>query len=287
MIINTLTLESTDFPPRLTDIAAPPRTLFHSGAPLKELLNRPRVAIVGSRNVSTYGKQVTTQVARELAEQGVVIISGLALGVDALAHTAALEAGGFTVAVLPGPLQKIYPATHAQLAERILKQGGALISEYEADTPGFKQNFIARNRLIAGLAQAVLITEAGEKSGSLHTARFARRQGREVLAVPGNITSPGSAGTNSLLKSGATLVTSSHDVLEALGLKAHHTPVADAHSDNPDEQALLKLLLRGIHDGQHLLTGSALGISEFNQALTRLEISGKIRSLGGNQWALS
>src|SRR6185437_10030523 len=120
-----------------------------------------------------------------------------------IAHRAALEAHGITIAVLPGPVENVYPASHTQLAEQILEQGGALISEYPAGTPGFKQNFIARNRIVAGLAQALIITEATEKSGSLHTARFALEQGKEVLAVPGNITSPASVGTNNLIKAGA------------------------------------------------------------------------------------
>src|SRR5207244_4380589 len=135
------------------------------------------------------------------------------LGVDAVAHQAALDAGGLTIAVLPSPLEEIYPVSHRRLAMQILEKGGALISEFPEGTPAFRGNFIARNRLVSGLSDALLITEAAEKSGSLHTARFALEQGREVLAVPGNITSITSAGTNNLLKAGAAPVTSYEDVM--------------------------------------------------------------------------
>lgn len=286
MRVNKLTLSTETIPESLRQIASPPGVLFHSGAALTELLKRPRLAIVGSRNVSPYGKQVTLQLARELAEQGIVIISGLALGVDALAHQAALEADGLTIAVLPGPVEKIYPVTNTRLGEQILEQGGALLSEYAIDTPyAFKTNFVARNRLVAGLSQAILITEAAEKSGSLHTARFALEQGKDVMAVPGNITNIGSVGTNNLIKAGATPVTSYLDVLQVLGLE-NHQPATTVRRRNQHEQAVLDLLLRGVNDGEGLLKQSQLSVSEFNQVLTMLEIGGKIYALGANQWSL-
>ncbi|HVI60845.1 MAG TPA: DNA-processing protein DprA [Candidatus Saccharimonadales bacterium] len=279
-------LTGQGLPEELRRIPSPPKQLFCRGADLAELMGRPRVAIVGSRSVTPYGRQVTSQLAAELAGQDIVIISGLAIGVDAIAHQAAVEAGGLAIAVLPGPVDKVYPATNRRLAERILAQGGALISEYEVEEFSFKQNFVARNRLVAGLAQALLITEAAEKSGSLHTARFALEQGKDVLAVPGNITSQVSVGTNNLLKTGAMPVTSYQDVLHALGLHDHQTPAREVRGRNAHEQTVLDLLLRGINDGQALLERSALSVSEFNQALTMLEIGGKIRALGGNHWAL-
>lgn len=244
------------------------------------------MAIVGSRSISAYGRRVTMELAGKLAERGIVIISGLALGVDAAAHRAALEAGGLTIAVLPGPVDKIYPATNIRLGEEILARGGALISEYATEGYSFKQNFIARNRLVAGLAQAVLITEAAKKSGSLHTARFALEQGKDVLAVPGNITSLTSVGTNNLIKAGATPVTSYVDVLHALGLKDRAEPGRTVRGRNQYEQTLLDLLQKGITDGEQLLKQSDLTPSEFNQALTMLELGGKIHSLGANQWSL-
>jgi len=284
--INKLTRHCKAFPESLSQIACPPQQLYHRGAPLAELLTRPRLAIVGSRSVSTYGRQVTAQLARELAEQGIVIISGLALGVDAIAHRAALDAGGLTIAVLPSPVNYPYPSSNASLAERIVTQGGALVSEYSDVNFAFNTNFVARNRLVAGLAQAVLITEAAQKSGSLHTARFALEQGKDVLAVPGNITSPVSVGTNNLIKAGATPVTSYLDVLHTLNLKEHRTKPHQALGRTLNEQTVIDLILRGINDGDELLKQSDLSISEFNQVLTMLEIGGKIRALGSNKWAL-
>jgi DNA processing protein len=285
--VRKLTPYSKGFPEILRQIPSPPKQLFCRGAPLDELLARPRLAIVGSRSVSPYGRQVTEQLARRLAEQGIIVVSGLALGVDAIGHRAALAAGGLAIAVLPGSLDKIHPATNVRLAEEILNTGGVLVSEYDEGAVTYKQNFIARNRLVAGLSQAVLITEAAEKSGSLHTARFALEQGKDVLAVPGNITALTSVGTNNLIKSGAVPVTSYLDVLHALGLEDHATPSREVRGRNAHEQTVLDLLLRGVNDGEQLLKQSNLSISEFNQVLTMLEIGGKIRSLGSNHWSLS
>jgi DNA processing protein len=276
----------THIPKVLQQIPSPPKQLFHAGTDLKSLLCRPRVAIVGSRSVSLYGRQITLQLAGQLSEQGVVIISGLALGVDGLAHQAALAAHGLTIAVLPGPLDNIAPPTHQQLAEQIIAQGGALLSEYPPGEFPAKQNFIARNRLVSGLADALLITEAAEKSGSLHTARFALEQGKEVMAVPGNITSATSVGTNNLLRSGATPVASCNDVLEVLGIANHATPASAVKGRNAHEQRVLDLMLTGLRDGEELLMGSQLTVQEFNQVLIMLELGGKIRSLGYNQWAI-
>lgn len=285
MNVNKIIYNANGYPPSLRELGSPPKQLFVLGD-LNEILTRPRVAVVGSRRVSPYGRQVTTQLAGDLARQGIVIVSGLALGVDALAHQAACEADGLTLAVLPGPVETIYPTTHRWLAEKIIRQGGAIVSEYPKGTPAFKQNFVARNRIVAGMCDALLITEAAEKSGSLHTARFALEQGKDVLAVPGNITSPLSAGTNNLLKSGAQAVTSAEDVLHVLNLK----PAIKARrvkGATPAEQLLIDLICKDINDGAELLAASELAIGEFNQTLTMLEITGKIRSLGANQWTLN
>ena len=288
MNINMLTLTSAGFPDVLRHIPVPPKVLYHQGASLDALLKSPRVAIVGSRSITPYGRQVTTDLAGQLAEQGIVIISGLALGVDAAAHQAALAVGGSCIAVLPGPLDNIVPATNRRLARQILDQHGALVSEYESGTPPQRQYFIARNRLMSGLADAVLITEAAEKSGSLHTANFALQQGKTVLAVPGDVRSPLSVGTNNLLKAfEAAPVTSYVDVLHALGLQNHGTPVKAVKGRNAHEQTVIDLLAQGISEGAELLQYSGLTASEFNQALTMLEISGKVRALGANQWCIN
>ncbi len=244
------------------------------------------MTVVGSRKVSAYGKAVTLGLAGELAKAGVVIISGLALGVDSLAHKAALDAGGLTIAVLPSGVENIYPAGHYGLAMQILQQGGALVSEYPAGERAYKDHFIARNRIASGLGDALLITEAAEKSGTLHTANFALEQGRPVLAVPGNITSPTSVGANNLIKAGAMPVTGVRDVFHALGLELPETNREAPRSGNPHEQVLLDLLFSGVNDGLELLDQSKLGVSLFNQTLTLLEIRGQIRPLGNNRWSL-
>jgi DNA processing protein len=287
MKINKLTLSSPDFPEVLRQMHKPPTQIYHTGADLNELLKLPRVSMIGTRQMSPYGEQAARRLARELAEQGIVIISGLAMGIDAAAHRAALEAGGLCIAVLPSPLEEIVPVSNRALANQILQQGGALISEYPAGDYPKKQYFIARNRLMSALGQAVVIIEAGEKSGALHTARFAIQQGRDVLAVPGSIYSQGSVGTNNLIKTlSAAPVTELADILHALGLESHQTPAAQVRGRNKNEQSLLDLLLRGITDGDQLLQHSGLATAQFNQALTMLEIGGKIRPLGGNQWAI-
>lgn len=279
-----LTLTNSQIPERLATIDSPPSTLYVEGN-LADILQSPTVAIVGSRKVSPYGRDITKHLASELARQGIVIISGLAFGVDAIAQQAALDAGGRVIAVLPTPVDQIYPASHRQLARHIVQQGGALVSEYAPGTKVYKTNFVARNRLIAGLADTTLLTEAALKSGSLHTARFALNAGRNVLAVPGNITSPTSEGTNNLIKHGAVPVTSVDDVLFSLGIDSSATKTAPRGS-NEAEQTILDLLQQAVKDGAELQAKSGLTIEQFNQHLTMLEINGQVRSLGANQWSL-
>ncbi|HSW66561.1 MAG TPA: DNA-processing protein DprA [Bacillota bacterium] len=286
MKIKKLTLSTSDVPEKIRNISTPPKKLFILSNDSKELLARPAVAIVGSRKATPYGTAVTASLAGDLARAGVAIVSGLALGIDGIAHKAALEAGGQTIAVLPTGLDHIYPATHRELAKQILEQGGALITEYPEGTEIYRGNFVARNRIISGLSDAVVVTEAAVKSGSLHTADFALDQGRAVLAVPGNITSLNSEGTNSLIKSGAMPVTEAADVLRAIGIEPLLATQKAPRSDNPNEQLLITLLADGLQDGGELLSRSQLDVSSFNQSLTMLEIRGHIRPLGNNQWAL-
>lgn len=281
-----LTLSTSVVPQKLRDIPQPPKELFIVGNSLDDLLCRPCLTVVGSRKISAYGKAITTQLVTDLAKAGVVIVSGLAIGVDGIAHRAALEAGGLTIAVLPCGLQQIHPRSHTQLAQQIIRQGGALVSEYPPDFYAVRWSFVARNRIASGLGDAVLITEAGEKSGTLHTAQFALDQGKEVLAVPGNITSPTSTGTNNLIKIGATPVTGSADIFHALGIQPSAKSSAPK-GDSPQEQVILDLLCNGTSDGDELLARSKLEVIQFNQAITMLEITGKVRALGANKWALS
>lgn len=285
MNVKKLTLRSDDFPEILRHIPSPPKVLYVLGD-LAPLLERPRVAIVGSRKISPYGKQVTEQLAGELANAGVVVISGLALGVDAIAHQAAVDAGGQCIAVLPTSVEDIAPRSNTNLAKTILAKGGAIISEYPADLPPQKVNFIARNRIVSGLSDGVLITEAALKSGTLHTANFALNQGKTVMAVPGNITSMGSQGTNSLIKAGALPITDASDVLSALHIDTPGTQKQLPLGANREEQLILDLISEGVSDGAIILSKSGLSPSEFNLTLTMLEITGKINSLGMGHWGI-
>lgn len=269
----------------LSTLPQPVDELFYIGS-LLELLQKPCVAIVGSRKVSSYGRIVTEKLARELVKAGVVIISGMALGVDSIAHQAAIDAGGTTIAVLPSELDRPYPGQHHQLARQIVQQGGALASEYPAGQgPPMKHQFIARNRIIAALSQEVVITEAAVKSGSLHTAQFALEQGIDVFAVPGNITSPGSAGTNNLIKQGAIPVTQAEDILSALGIEASQTQLS--LPTNPAQQAIIAALQAGPTNTSTLLVQTKLNSAVLQQTITTLELDGIIYSHDGSTWMLS
>jgi DNA processing protein len=208
-----LLLDDGVYPQLLREIFDPPITLYVKGE-WAECLEQPCIAIVGSRRSSTYGQNAATMLARDLAHRGITVISGLARGIDAAAHKGALEAGGRTVAVMGTGLDQVYPRDHRRLAEEILEKGGALVSEFPLETPPAPQNFPYRNRVISGLSLGVVIVEAAENSGSLITARLALEQGREVFAVPGNITSRNSFGTNYLIKgAGAKLVQQWQDIV--------------------------------------------------------------------------
>lgn len=273
-----------EIPQKLRQIDDVPEQLFYRGENPNALLDKPSVAIVGSRKPTNYGREVTIMLARELAAKGVIVISGLALGVDSIAHQACIEAGGKTIAVLPCGPEMIYPSTHHSLAIKILQTGGSLVTEYPEDTPALKQNFIARNRLVSGMADIVIVTEAAEKSGTLHTANFALSQGKTVMAVPGPISSPLSKGTNNLIKTGAIPITDVSDVTFKLGLSSSKKHTINA--SNEHEYVILSLLLGGTRDGHELLNLSGLEAHIFNQTLTMLEINGQIMALGSNQWQI-
>src|SRR2546423_13549696 len=213
---DVLVLDDGTYPALLREIDDPPITLYVKGE-WQTCLDAPCVALVGSRRCSTYGQNTATMLARELASRGVTIISGLARGIDAAAHRGALEAGGRTVAVLGTGVDEVYPRDHKKLAAEILDKGGALVSQFPLATPPLPENFPYRNRIISGLSLGTVLIEAAENSGSLITARLALEQGREVFAVPGNITSRNSFGTNYLIKAaGAKLVQQWQDVAAEL-----------------------------------------------------------------------
>jgi len=211
------------YPSLLRQLHDPPPGLFLRGNAGSELLSSPAVAVVGARACSSYGAQVARLLGRELAAAGLVVLSGLARGVDGEAHRGALEAGGTTAAILGCGIDRDYPAAHAQLATRVCERG-LVVSEYAPGVEPAPWRFPARNRIIAGLAAATVVVEARERSGALITADFALETGREVFAVPGEITSALSAGTNALLRLGATPLTSAGDVFEALGIEVSEAP---------------------------------------------------------------
>lgn len=281
-----LTLTAPNLPDELLRLPQPPQKLHCSNDSLDNLLKLPRIGIVGSRKVSPYGRAVTTKLAHELAGKGVVIVSGLALGVDSIAHNSALQAGGITIAVLPCSLNRVYPRSHTQLAHLITQKGGLLVTEYSQAPEPRREYFIARNRIIAALSEGLLITEAAVNSGSLHTARFALELGIPVLAVPGPITSPTSEGTNNLIKAGAIPVTSVEDIFLALKWRDTAARAADIHANTEPERIILELLRSGLSDGHEILSASKLEAPSFNQALTMLELTGRIRPLGNNHWSI-
>jgi DNA processing protein len=284
MKINTLSPDKHKYLQVLTYLAKNPEKLHIIGELPEE--RRPTVAIVGTRKPSNYGKEVTYQLSYDLAKRGVVIVSGLALGIDGIAHKAALEAGGTTLAVLANGLSQIYPATHRELAKKILLQKGAILSEYDLDIGVRPYRLLERNRIVSGLSDAIIITEAASRSGTLNTAAHALEQGKEVFVVPGNITSPLSSGCNSLLKQGAHPVTCAEDVLEIIAPDLLEAQAIIPLGSNELESNIISLIQSGTRDGDALLGQLSISVGELNQALTMLELAGTVRSLGANQWTL-
>ena len=266
------------FPERLRAIFDPPPSLYLRGAGDAELLTRRSVAVVGARACSPYGAQVGRMLGRELAAAGVVVISGLARGIDGEAHRGALEGGGLTLAVLGCGIDRDYPASHAQLSRRIEEQG-LVVSEYEPGVEPAPWRFPARNRIIAGLSEAVVVVEARERSGALITADFALDEGREVFAVPGEITSSLSAGTNALLKLGATPLTASDDVLDVLGIE--RPDPAGAVEVSPEAKQLLELVRAGPAGADELAARGAVDAGAASVALTELELAGLVAAADG------
>jgi len=284
MKINTISPQDNNYLQIISTIANPPKKFYFIGNLPDNRL--PTVAVVGSRKPTAYGKEVTYQLAYDLAKRGIVIVSGLALGVDGIAHRAAIDAGGKTIAVMANGVDIIYPATHVGLSKDILATNGVIISEYEPGVEARDFQFLDRNRIVSGLSDAIIITEAAIRSGTLSTAMHALEQGREVFVVPGNITSPLSAGCNSLIKQGAHPITCAEDVLEIIAPDLLRSQSLLPLGSTPLESKIIGLLQSGVRDGDELQTLSEVAASEFSQTLTMMEISGTIRALGGNQWTL-
>lgn len=266
------------FPERLRAIFDPPPALYLRGDGAPELLASRAVAVVGARACSPYGAQVARMLGRELAGAGLVVVSGLARGVDGEAHRGVLEAEGLTVAVLGCGIDRDYPASNAQLSRRI-EDRGLVVSEYEPGVEPAPWRFPARNRIIAGLCEAVVVVEARERSGALITADFALDEGREVFAVPGEITAALSAGTNALLKLGATPLTSAQDVLDALGIE--RTPAEATTPVSPVAAQILELVREAPCGADELTARGALEAGAVSVALTELELAGLVAAADG------
>ncbi len=260
-----------------------PKELFVRGnIEIEALLSRPCVGVVGTRLPTAYGRAVTEDLVTELTRRGVVIISGLALGTDGLAHQFCLKAGGQTIAVLPCGIDTVYPKSNLAIARQIAESSGVLISEYSGTGLPRADQFIARNRIIAALSDVLVIPEAADRSGSLHTANFALEMNIPVMAVPGNITSRFSGGTNKLIAQGATPILSASDILRELKID---TEVASQYiPESEAESKLLEAMRSGIQDGALLREVSQLEPQIYMQTLTLLEIKGIIKPLGSDQW---
>lgn len=278
--IDVLTWQDEKYPTRLREIDQPPPVLYVRGCLEPE--DEWAVAVVGTRRVTSYGRQVTEEVGRVLAHSGVTVVSGLARGVDSIAHQAALKAGGRTIAVLGNGVDRIYPPEHRRLAEEIMNQG-ALISDYPPGTPPDSTNFPPRNRIISGMALATVVVEAGDTSGALITATFAAEQGREVFAVPGSILAPQSRGTNRLIRDGATPLLEAKDILDVLHLQ--HVPEQRAARQSLPADAVEAKLLSVIGtEPVHVDDIRALAdlpIEKVTAALVMMEIKGMVRQVGG------
>ena len=321
--INQISPLEHDFTEVLDTIALKPKTLYFYGKMPENVskstnqtteqtrTKRPKtVAIVGSRHNTKYGEEVAYKLAYELAKHNVVVISGLAYGIDSIGHRGCLDGSGTTIAVLGTRIDDIYPKNHKPLAAEIIEKGGAIISEYAPlslknapmapaeylNEQGRRQieqkaAFLYRNRLIAGLADIVIVVEAAEKSGSLNTATHALAQGKDVFAVPGNITSPYSQGCNKLIKQGAIPYTEPADILRELFpeeyIKKHKSlKRQNLIGDTDVETKILQAIASGLRQGEDIMRATNLPPEVFSGTVTLLEIKGRLRSLGMNTWNL-
>lgn len=292
--------EDAQYPPLLRQIAHPPHLLYVYGE--TDLTDRFPVAVVGTRRASAYGLTHTREIAAELARTGVCVVSGLALGIDAAAHTGALDGGGRTVAVLGSALDKPYPQENEPLMRRILESGGSVVSEYAPGTPPSRYSFLQRNRIIAGMCLGTLVTEGPRRSGALNTATRTLENGREVFALPGNVDSPGAQLPNMLISEGARLVTGAADILSALVIEPKDAPKAAQAAVAPMEapaekkphipggldetqRAICAALLAGEADFDALCAVSGLESDELGALLIEMEMDGLVMPLVGTRYA--
>lgn len=280
--VEAVTVDDSDYPAKLAQIFDPPPLLYYKGSLLAE---EYCLAVVGTRKYSHYGRMVTEKIVKELALSSLTIVSGLALGIDSLAHNSTLEAGGRTIAVLASGLdrQNIYPSSNRYLADKIIDSGGLLVSEFPLGTPALKHHFPQRNRIISGLSLGALVIEAGEKSGALITAKFALEQNREVFAVPGSIFSAVSIGTNWLISQGAQTINGAADIIDALDLSLVSSYIENKKiiPASDEEKIILSFLSQEPIHIDELVRLTELTASRLNSSLLLMEMKGLAKNLGG------
>jgi DNA processing protein len=284
--IKKISIENENYPKRLREIKDPPKILYYLGEIKSE---EDCFAIVGTRKCTNYGKEIAYRIASDLAEAGLTIVSGFAPGIDTMAHRAAIERGKRTIAVLGTGLDEksIYPKSNLKLIDKILENGGVIISEFEPGIHGAKYTFPQRNRIISGLSLGILVVEARIQSGALITANYAQGQGRKVFAVPGSIFSQASKGCHFLIKNGAKLVESAEDILGELGIRKKELGRREIKGKTPEENLILEVLKEGALDIEKIIEKTKLSPSKVASILSILEIEGKIKNLGGNIYAIS
>ncbi len=286
--INIITIQDDAYSKLLKEIHNPPALLYYKGK-LED--DEYSIGIVGTRKCTSYGKQVVDDLVKKLVNNNLTIVSGMALGIDTLAHSATLEAKGRTIAVLGTGLDKqsIYPTANKYLADKIIAEGGCVFSEFPLGTPPLKHHFPQRNRIISGLSLGTLVIEAGEKSGALITAFIALEQNREVFSVPGNIYSPVSAGPNKLIKLGAKTITNAEDIIESLNLNkaTEYIKTKEIVGETEEEKKIIPHLNYEPKHVDELIRLTKLDTSTINSTLTIMEMKGMVKNLGGMQYVLA
>lgn len=283
--VNFLTIEHNDYPAKLLELDQPPHILYYKGD--LSLLNTESIAVVGTRSPTFYGKDITIKFTKELCEESFTIVSGLAMGVDKIAHETTLKYNGKTIAVLGNGFLNMYPAMNQNLAKQIVEQGGLLITEYYPSFKASNYSFPARNRIIAALSKGILITEAAKKSGTWYTKDFAIELGREVFAVPGNITSIKSEGTNFAIKAGhAHSAIEIEDILFVFGKSRQNKKQKDKIQLNFEEQSIYKFLQEGDKTFDEIQIYTNLSVQNLNTCLTTMQIRGIIKKLPGNSYSV-
>lgn len=283
--IKTISIDDENYPTPLKKIKNPPKKLYYRGEFLK---NEKCVAIIGSRNPTFYGKQVALEFSRFLSQNGITIVSGLAMGIDSIAHQGCVETNSRTIAVLGSGIddKTISPPRNKKLGQEILQKNGMVLSEYPETAPGLPHHFPARNRIIAGLSLGTLVIEAKEKSGALITADFAFSFGRKVFAIPGTIYSPLSRGCNKLIQKGAILANEPQDILKNLGLSGQEQKTLSIQFNSPFEKLVYNILKEKPLPIEEIVVKSNQPVEKILQSLTMLEIEEKIENLGGNIYSI-